>query len=106
MRPAGGWNHLWGIRRASAERISAVRICAEHRSVPVPSDIDAPLENVAAVGVAHVLLELKHVSVRTEDRSVRRIESLEQSVPKRQRNIRMVTRRKHWRAAHIIEQRR
>src|SRR5882724_1190623 len=78
------------IRCASPKGIPSTRICSEHRSVPVPPDVHAPLEDVAPVRVAHVMLELKHVSVRSEDRSVRRIESLEQAVEKPQRNIGMV----------------
>ena len=87
MRPARGRNKHGRKRGTSAKRVRAVRIRAEHRRVSIEPKLHAPLESVRSMNVSHVVLQLIDVAVRSEKRSVRRIERLKKSVAKRERHI-------------------
>src|SRR5882724_10817836 len=87
MGSARGRNKHGRKRRASAKRVRAVRIRAENGRVSIEPKLHAQLESVRSVNVSHVVLQLIDVAVRSENRSVRRIERLKKSVAKRERHI-------------------
>src|SRR5258706_10149365 len=84
---ARGRNKHRRKRGTSPKRVRAVRIRAENGRVSVEPKLHAPLESVRSMNVRHVVLQLIDVAVRSENRSVRRIERLKKSVAKRERPI-------------------
>src|SRR6266850_3045793 len=73
---ARGRNQDGRISRASSERVEPVGIRSKNRGIAVEAQLRAPLDGMRAARIAHVLFELVDVSVRTEDRSIRGIETL------------------------------
>src|SRR5882757_8586045 len=103
MGSARGRNKYRRKRRASAKRVRAVWICAENGRVSIEPKLQAPLESVRSVNVSHVVLQLIDVAVRSEKRSVRRIERLKKSVAKRERHIGVICGGENRCAAHEAE---
>src|SRR5205814_1192849 len=87
MGSARGRNKHRRKRRASAKRVRAVRIRAENGRVSIEPKLHAPLESMLSANVSHIVLQLVDVAVRSENRSIRRIERLKKSVAKRERHI-------------------
>src|SRR6266446_2778561 len=76
MLAAGGRNENGGICSASPERVESVGIHSKNRGIAVEAKFRSPLEGMGAARVGHVLFELVDVSIRTEDGSIRGIETL------------------------------
>ena len=76
MLAAGGRNENGGICGASPERVEPVGIHSKNRGIAVEAQFRSPLEGMGAARVGHVLFELVDASIRTEDGSIRGIETL------------------------------
>src|SRR5438309_7568583 len=84
---AGRRNQDGRICGASSKRVQAVGIRSKNRGIAIEAQLRAPFEGMRAAPVNHVLLELIDVSIGTEYGSVGGIETLEQSIAKRNRGL-------------------
>ena len=91
------------IRRASAKRVLSVGIGPENRSVAVVPDFHSPLEDVIGVHVAHVVLELVEIAVRSENRTAGRVEGQKKAVAESHGRLGVVDGGEKGRAANVAE---
>src|SRR5882762_303914 len=76
MLAAGGRNQHGRISGASSEGVESIGIHSKNRGIAIETQFRSPLEGMGSARVDHVLFELVDVPVRTEDGSIRGIETL------------------------------
>src|SRR6266853_1455525 len=87
MLAAGGWNQHGRIRGASPKSVEPIGVRSKNRGVAIKAQFRAPFEGMRTTRVNHVLLELVHVSIRTEYGSIGRIKTLKKTVAKGDRGL-------------------
>ncbi len=100
---AGRGDQHGRISRASAKRVLAVGIGPEDCGVAVVPDFHSPLEDVIGVHVAHVVLELVEIAVRSENRTAGRVESQKKPVAESHGRLGVIDGGKKGRAANVAE---
>src|SRR5215472_2808636 len=88
---------------SATERVKPVRVGAKNCGVLVPANFHAPFEIVRTPGIDHVLFELVHVAIGSEDRAIGGIKTLEKAVSVSNRNLTVIVGREKRGAAYISE---
>src|SRR5215475_7993628 len=78
--------------------VEPVRIHTKDRRIPIDSDLRSPLERMRSMNPRKVLLELIKISVRPKDRPRRLVIRLIKPVRISNARLRVIRRRKEWRA--------
>src|SRR5258708_28192921 len=91
------------ISSPPSEGVKAVGVQSENRTVAIEAQFRAPFEAMSAVRIDHILLELEDIPVGTEDRPVRGIEALKQTVAKANRWLRLIAGDEERRASNVAQ---